>query len=184
MSHFICAVLSKTPKDIENLLAPYCETDERYFEFELQPRINFEQMYTKYKKDKNCTNVSFEEWLEEEGYATDGKRIGIMLNPNTKWDYWTEVNDKSMYPLKAGEKLNMLKHAKVKQIDFDSEMAIKTPYCFVTPDGKWHEWFEMNEFCDPTAFGIWQDKQGYMEEWEEAKQMYPEAYLTYVDCHI
>lgn len=139
MSHFICAVLSKIPKDVEKLLAPYCETDERYFEFEPQPRIDCEQLRAGYKEDKKAINISFEQWLEDYGYATDGEQIGIMLNPNTKWDYWNELKDESLYPLKAGEKLNALNHAKVRQIDFASDTAIKMPYCFVTPDGEWHE---------------------------------------------
>lgn len=41
----------------------------------------------------------------------------------------------------------------------------------------------MNEFCDPTAFAIRQDKQRYAAEWEEAKRLYPDTYLTYVNCH-
>ncbi len=185
MSHYICAVLSKRPEDVENLLAPYNETDERYFDFEPLPEANFNHMQGLYHKDELSESISFAEWLEYNGYATDGEQIGFMVNLNTKWDYWNELKPEQhphLYPLKTDEKLNIMNHPKVKQIDFSADETV--PYCFVTPDGEWHEWFNMDEFCNPSACYAQPNMQAYKEEWEETKQSYPDAYLTYVDCHI
>jgi len=91
MSHFVVAVLSHSPGEVEDLLAPYSENDEAYYEFHEEDvgvyRLDYE---TNEKLQKDYP--TFCEYLENEwGYEYNPVKnvYGRYYNPNAQWDWWT-----------------------------------------------------------------------------------------------
>jgi len=89
MSHFSCIVFSDTPDGFRELLEPFSETDERYFEtFEIDPD-RYAELENMYKKHFGGTDMTFEQFVEDEGYFKVGNKFYERYNPNAIWDYYT-----------------------------------------------------------------------------------------------
>jgi len=91
MSHYRVAVFANKPWEFEDLLAPYSEADEEYFEFIPLAEDKLEWLRTFYK-EHSVKAESFEEFLTSEGYVNseeDGSVIGFYANPHAKWDWYS-----------------------------------------------------------------------------------------------
>lgn len=107
MSHYTVAVLSRSPKDVDTLLAPFNENDESYmtfFEVDIQPDID----------TYNSTPAAQAQYHALHTYLVDGcgyiqdadtGAYGLWRNPNSKWD-WYEIGGrwKNMLILKPDTK--------------------------------------------------------------------------------
>ena len=123
MSHFLVGVFCTDIEDVDNLLAPYDEQNEDYFEFQEDASEDLETLRKNYEEDEEKDDMTFEDWLG--GYngcvLRDGK-LGYMTNPNAKWDWYDADGGRwrnaGLYRLKPGEKPDEWNRVKVKQMDF------------------------------------------------------------------
>lgn len=106
MSHFSVAVLSNSPEDVEDLLAPYCEStdDPKCLDIETAD-IPMEEMRGKYELEKE-NDESFSSFVERYyGYTYNEElnECGYLCNPNAKWD-WYQIGGRwnDMLRLKPG----------------------------------------------------------------------------------
>lgn len=106
MSHFSVAVLSHDPEEVEDLLAPYCEStdDPKYLDIEVAD-IPMEEMREQYEREKE-EDESFSSFVERYyGYLYNEElnAYGYLCNPNAKWD-WYQVGGRwrDMLRLKPG----------------------------------------------------------------------------------
>lgn len=107
MSHYAVAVFTNTDSayEIDSLMEPYSESDERYFTFH---PIDIEEEYKRYKtflKDNPDSNYSFAEYLDYSGYKKQDDQYGAYYNDNATYDYYTIDGRDYMYEPKPGEKL-------------------------------------------------------------------------------
>lgn len=91
MSHFTVAVLSRTPEDVEILLAPYCESteDPEYLEFEVASE-SMDEMRRAFERKKE-PDESLEDFIERwygYTYNEEADAYGNWCNPNARWDWW------------------------------------------------------------------------------------------------
>ena len=210
MSHFSVAVISKTPDDVDDLLAPFQEN-------------NMDDCPKEY--------LSF---VEDEDFEVDeevGKQ-GYWENPNSKWDWW-QVGGRWSGSIKTkdGRKVDS---CRLKEIDLSPNQAVYNhairfweinvegqdlrpdedrvdylnfykpqyyidsfgvkeayaaheaaflTYAMVTPDGAWHGKGEMGWFgiSDQTKDSISTYQESFKKALEESDQ---DHFLTVVDCHI
>ena len=123
MSHFLVGVFCTDIEDVDNLLAPYDEQNEDYFEFQEDASEDLETLRKNYEEDEEKDGMTLEDWLG--GYNScvlrDGK-LGYMTNPNAKWDWYDadggRWSNAGLYRLKPGEKPDEWNRVKVKQMDF------------------------------------------------------------------
>lgn len=121
MSHFIVAVFHKPGQSIEDILAPFCEQDERYFQFERidKPQSQLEAEYKERKEEYKYT--SFEQFMEKWYGAVQNihGEWGYMCNPNAKWDWYQEGGRwDGFFHLKGGGETN---EAEVSEIDWSHD---------------------------------------------------------------
>ena len=165
MSHYSVLVLSEPGQTIEELLAPYCEDDPTFFEFE-----------------------------EDEGGELDEStgRRGWWHNPEARWDWWVVGGRWAGYIAATegsyGEPSSDFRYPEGR---FDSALVADCDfypgfetYAVLTPDGTWHEPGRMGWFCTTSATS---------EEEERFSATYRERFIdtadhdwtaTVVDCHI
>lgn len=91
MSHFVVAVLSHTPEDVEKLLAPYCEStdDPEYLEF-VTAAESMDEIRGKYAQEKR-PDETLEHFVSRYyGYTYNEEldECGRICNPDAKWDWW------------------------------------------------------------------------------------------------
>lgn len=92
MSHFVVAVLSHSPEDVENLLAPFCEStdDPEYLEFVTaeEPMAEIQAMYENEGGRPDETLEQFVSRYYGYTYNEELDECGYICNPNAKWDWW------------------------------------------------------------------------------------------------
>lgn len=91
MSHFTVTVLSYSPGDVEDLLAPFCESTDNpdYLEFETASE-SMEEIRSTYEKERE-PDESLNDFVSHYyGYIYNEEldAFGYMCNPNAKWDWW------------------------------------------------------------------------------------------------
>lgn len=123
MSHFLVGVFCADIEDVDNLLAPYDEQNEDYFEFQEDTCEDIGTLRKKYEEDEEKGDITFEEWLKEySGYVLQDGKLGYRSNPNAKWDWYDadggRWSNTGLYRLKPGEKPDEWNRVKVKQMDF------------------------------------------------------------------
>ena len=91
MSHFSVAVFSRTPDEVEQLLAPFREDtdDPEYLELQTSSE-DIEDLRATYDEERKGEE-SFENFLSRYyGYIYNQEldEAGYLCNPNAKWDWW------------------------------------------------------------------------------------------------
>lgn len=93
MSHF-CVFVFQNPDScltVDDLLAPYCEQDEAYFEFQPAPETMEELVKTYDEVREKYSYKTFDDYMEQyHGYTEKDGVWGYMCNPNARWDWWQE----------------------------------------------------------------------------------------------
>lgn len=105
MSHYRVAVFANDPSEFENLLAPYSETDEQYFEYipANKPDDYLQERYAALKEKGLLKDTNFNKWLEDLGYIVKDGMICYYGNPNAKWDWYSLDGGEWEFDLKRGE---------------------------------------------------------------------------------
>lgn len=151
MSHFSVAVLTydePTYDDLVGLLAPYSEDDEYYA--------------TEFVEDPDC----------DFDYA-EGKR-GYWVNPDAKWDWWTEGGRWSdLLHVESGA----VSRAKVSEIENEF-----TTWAVLTLQGEWVEPGRVIWFGASTASE--EDEREWESSYKERFLTEADLFVTIVDCHI
>lgn len=121
MSHFLVGVFCEDVEDVQELMAPYDEENESCYEFKEEESESLEELRKLYL-DENKEGLTFDDWLMSYGgYVLRNGRVGYMVNPNARWDWWVEAEEgrwKGMYKLKLGEKPDEFNRVTVSQMDF------------------------------------------------------------------
>lgn len=91
MSHFSVAVLSHTPDDVEDLLAPFFESTENpeYLEFEVASE-SMDEIRSTFEREKEPSET-LEDFVSRWYGYTYNEKLGVcgyLCNPNAKWDWW------------------------------------------------------------------------------------------------
>lgn len=102
MSHYCVAVFTNHPDDVEELLAPYNETDESYFEFTALTDEEMDKAYRRFN-ERHDLFESFDQYMDDYGYEQEDGVYGFYHNPNAKWDYYTLDGRDWAFELKNGE---------------------------------------------------------------------------------
>ena len=115
MSHFVVAVFSHDPKDVDALLAPYDEQDEKYMEF-CPCNESREKLEAEYQNFKDAY-PDFDAFVKAEyGYEKCRGVWGQWYNPCAKWDWYQKGGRwNGMLRLKAGGTAD---EALVKEVDW------------------------------------------------------------------
>lgn len=125
MSHYSVYVFQNPNNglSVEDLLAPYCEQDEVYFEFvpAEEPMDRLVKTYNEVREKYQY--MTFDEYMENyHGYIqnADGE-WGYMHNPNARWDWWQEGGRW------GNEKMALLENPTAKDISIvpDREKAVQ-----------------------------------------------------------
>lgn len=119
MSHFVVAVFSRNPEDVERLLAPYDENlgVVPYIEYTRETAIaeghSFKSMAC--ATDEECYEYMAKEYRERDMIDPEGNLL-TTYNPDSKWD-WYEVGGrwKNYLRLLDGTRCN---DAPVNEVDF------------------------------------------------------------------
>lgn len=128
MTHFRCAVFSYDPDRFDDLLAPYNETDKRYYRFIPASRTE-EQLLADYEKNRIPHDEEFpdfEEWLTDIGYVRENGVIGYYGNPNAKWDWYSFDGGNWQFELLEDEEYDDNGNARKNQFDYLSHMSDST----------------------------------------------------------
>lgn len=119
MSHFSVAVFSNDPVSyaFDELLAPYSETDEKYFTFTEVSEAELKQRFERFHK--NNPDYTFEAFLNAEGYVKENGVYGYHANPNAMWDYYTLDGRDFLFDPKPGQEMDDdAYYFRKSQIDF------------------------------------------------------------------
>lgn len=178
MSHFCVYVFVKPNSSdrleqaVEGLLAPYCECDERFFEFVRVP------------DDEIKTNMEFSDYDNEEEMAEDygfvhdkDGHICRMLNPNAKYDYYGIGMGFCHEIIEAADGTRYTS-CRVNRLPKNPEY----PFAMVTSDGVWDEcgqmgWFAMSDATD-------ESKEAFRKRFVEYVQTHQDETVVAVNCHI
>lgn len=207
MSHFVVAVFSMRPEDVDMLLSPF---------------------------DENTEDGEYLEWVSDEDsdFNEERNENGYISNPNAKWD-WYEIGGRWNGALRMKNSDRRSNQAQVKDVDFSPESdeyrhalrfwevnvegqplrddeklsdffcICKPEYyrerygakeCYaqscsefltwahITPEGEWVEQGEMG------WFGVGKDTKesisNYRKDLKEMIEENPDLWITIVDCHI
>lgn len=196
MSHFSVAVFSYTPDDVEDLLAPYCESPENpeYLEFKEAsvPMGEIRSMFEREKKPSETLKDFVSRWY---GY-TYNEELGVYgypCNPNVKWDWWElggRWSDK--LKLKPGCTGNRGGHsrtnstelsrdgycdqAQIKNVDFSMDLkaynkAIRFWEVVVEGD-------DIRENENPAQFNTFYRREYYLKQFRD-KERYARSYASF-----
>ncbi len=171
MSHYRVAVIHKHDSydEIADLLAPYSELleVEPYIWLSREDAIAYARKHYDMgrKHDKTCW-----EFMAKDHQTDEDGNIYTDYNPNSKWDYWGDIDTCKV------------KHLKKKKKGQSVREWMPT-YAVVTADGTWHSPGDVGWFGSSTE----SDEQ--WEEWEKNYNRFfekvdPDYYVTIVDCHI
>ena len=130
MSHYCVAVFSNSSnnRSFDELLAPYSETDEKYFKF--VPVENPTAKYEKYKNAHPESPIGFDEYFEDYcGYTVENGVYGRRCNPNAKWDWYTLDGKDYMFDPKEGETTEEYRYRK-NQLNFRPEVDVRKQSAF------------------------------------------------------
>lgn len=200
MSHFIGLVFVDTKiTDIENLLAPFNERDDNYYEFfdcteEVEETFNSlpdkdEDKKTKHPCDKEhypTIKSLAEDWF---GYEEIDGKYGHFANPNAKYDWYQDGGWGGFIYGKDGDGYNSLPF---NDIDWDAMLSTTKnhiPDCFVDMFGLWFErgnmgWWGISTNEKPK--NIWDDEfKEFINSVLKMKDTDKENIVVYaVDFHI
>lgn len=86
MSHYAVALFADSPCDFDRLMAPYNESDEKYFVFE---PVSDEEILAGWEKFKQQNPAwSYSDWLQSV-YTLKDNQYGNWYNPNGYYDYYS-----------------------------------------------------------------------------------------------
>lgn len=118
MSHYRVAVFARNPGDFEELLAPYSENDDTYFEF--VPSTRSEEELKRMFENRHHEDTDYEEWLKDLGYVRENGVLGYYANPNAKWDWYSLDGGAWQFDFKKGEKYDANGNARKNQFNYIS----------------------------------------------------------------
>lgn len=196
MSHFSVAVFSYTPDDVEDLLAPYCESPENpeYLEFKVasEPMDEIRSTFEREKGPSETLKDFVSRWY---GYTYNEKLgvCGYLCNPNAKWDWW-ELGGRwsNKLNLKPGCKGNRGSHswtnstelprdgycdqAQIKNVDFSMDLkaynkAIRFWEVVVEGD-------DIRENENPAQFNTFYRREYYLKQFRD-KERYARSYASF-----
>lgn len=102
MSHYAVAVFSNDC-DFESLLAPYNESDKKYFRFEQKP---YKEIVADFKKFKKMNpKWTLDMYIDKFSYVRHNGRWGYMHNPNGFWDWYSIDGKDYLFDPKDGVSL-------------------------------------------------------------------------------
>ena len=158
--HACLYVLHEQFDDVDDLLRPYDEDNEEYFEFDYDPDYCYP-----------IDEITQDE-AEENGMVCDetGEYYGHYYNTQGKYDYY-DIGGRweDILPLKDGEYTNS---AKISDIDIDN---VEPPAHYITPDGIWHDNGMM--ILKPA------DEDQVIEFRNYLRTLHPNTMITVVDIH-
>lgn len=125
MSHYRVAVFANSPHEFDELLAPYSENNEEYFEFFPLTGEELDNVYIDFNNRRD-TFETFEEYVEDYGYKYDNGQIGHFYNPNAKWDYYSLDGGDWMFEMKHGECYDDEGNARKNQFNYKNKSFNKT----------------------------------------------------------
>ena len=199
MSHFVGLVFGD---DIESNLDPYYEGIEvepyvRYTKeeaiAEARDRVTTTLEYlrdrepdnTKIKKwESYKTDEDFYEYAKSWGYDIDDEgNLLSTYNPKSKWDWYTTGGRWSGFLFIGETGEYVTDQCKVSEVNWDLFFKEdRTPYCFVTEDGEWHERGKMGWWGLSTGD---LDKDVWVNEFKEYLETVPgDTLVTAIDFHI
>ena len=98
MSHFTVGVIVDDPSRLDDVLYPYCEGAEDFYELEFYcTRDTFLEEYRQYypdKTDDEIWEIGCQDYIEKDG------ELYYNYNPNAKWD-WYNIGGRWRYQLKV-----------------------------------------------------------------------------------
>lgn len=197
MSHFTVLIIGNEDR-IEEVLAPYNEQDEDYFEFkEEYPDVKTAvdgvmEKVNKYDHAKDMGLVEkYEEFISKgepeqvlfdwDNYKIEDGKVGNKNNPNAKWDWWViggRWPDELIIKNDEG-----VAQAEIKDIKKECLKSLHT-YAVIDKDGEWHAPGQMGWFACST------ETEEEAEKWDNEfyqtflEHLPPATVLTIVDCHI
>ena len=181
MSHYCVAVFSNTGSSdaFDELLAPYSEIDESYYEF-IPTEKDVNALYAEFKEKNPESTASLEEYLaDSRNYIQEDGVWGYRRNPNAKWDWYTLDGKDYLYNTKEGEGLGDECFYRKSQIDFSDYDVEK--------DGIFWDWYVDGK---PLPDGVemrepWYKREYYLERYgtkeqylKESASKAPYAYVT------
>lgn len=98
MSHYLVAAITKDPNMIGEIMAPYCESDENYYEFVVMfsSLEEVHKAHEEYNKEHRGKKYFYdveddEEWaLRYYNLVKEGEVYGSYYNPLSKWDWYQD----------------------------------------------------------------------------------------------
>lgn len=170
MSHYSVLVVTKTDRisELEKLLAPFDES------LEVAPYI----YKTKEELDELDWITSEDDIFDEHG------NLLTTYNPNSKWDWYSiggrwsgglhVVDDKLIHDCNS---------LPIRLWDIEDDFCT---YAVLLPDGSWYSpgemgWWGMSSESED-EWNSWAD--GYVDAMKELKRLWPNWFVTLVDCHI
>ena len=184
MSHFIGLVFVDQYNNYEEMLEPFNEQNEDYYQFEdctdeVTERWNTLPDLDAEPTSHPCDKAHYptiqdlaKHWY---GYRIvkddDGnERYGYNHNPNAKWDWYSEGGRWNGYlPTKEGTRTDA---DLVSEIDWDKFIAEhNAPFCFVDTECEWHEKAEMGWWAQ-----TWNEKEP--ADWDKEFKDYVQSLLN------
>lgn len=231
MSHFQVAVFHKPEQSIENMLAPYSESDEKYYVADPMTEDEIAEAKRGYTAKHNLFG-SFDDYMRQMHGAKliDGAWCR-WYNPEARWDWWQtggrwsgevstldgeETDEDFVKNIDWTRDDDVYRHAirfwevyvdgkplqeDEEEGDYDSIFkkeyylerygtakqyatlsSSKSPYAYVSSDGKWHApgtmgWFACDDATAETMIA-------YENEFTAYIATHPDEVVTMVDCHI
>jgi hypothetical protein len=128
--HFTALVYAKSRDCAQELLAPYDDTNEDYFDF--TPVIS------KAEAEREAFNgsLTLEEYMHMGGYVQRGQTLGFLENPNGCYDYYGNEDPVFVteHYLRPGTALDDELSCEPKDLSIRRKWD-RLPYMMVTPDG-------------------------------------------------
>ena len=175
MSHFCVYVFTDTDMhdktEVDELLAPYNEQDESFFEF------------VPLSEDEIKVNMEFGSYASEEEMIDDynlcrdkNGHICTWENQNAKWD-WYQIGGRWKNGIKKADG-TFTNQCRVCEMENNP----LRPFAMVTSDGVWDEcgqmgWFAISDATDDS-------KEAFNKRFQQYVKEHPQEIVTVVDCHI
>lgn len=179
MSHYRVAVFANSPEEFEDLLAPYNEQDEMYFEFFPVSSEEVAERYDEYQQNSTIFD-SFNDYLSDYGYTKDPDtgQFGYCYNPNAKWDWYTLDGGEWQFDLKPGEHYGHNGYAKKNQYNYWEKQYSKQRSIKHWNEQK--DLAESNEDTQEAGFARWfmKDNPDLNTYLRQCKLNYPYAFIT------
>ena len=166
MSHYAVAVFSEG-ENFDKLLAPYSESDERYFVFEKADYNELLEDYERFREKNN--DMSMEQYLDLEGYIQRNGEWGYMHNPRGYWDWYNIDGKDYMFDLKPKVK------SKGRHRKNDYEWFEQDEDYIETANEFWDKYIATDANGDPPSFF---NRKYYLERYKTKEQYVKERSRT------